>query len=37
VRLSQIHDTTKQGLITFAIAAAREKGVSIGHEFESTR
>jgi len=27
VRLSQIHDTTKQGLITFAIATAREKGV----------
>ncbi len=29
VRLSQIHDTTKQGLVTFAIATAREKGVSV--------
>ena len=28
VRLSQMHDTKKQGLITFAIAAAREKGTS---------
>jgi nucleoside-diphosphate-sugar epimerase len=28
VRLSQIHDTTKQGLISFAISTAREKGVS---------
>jgi nucleoside-diphosphate-sugar epimerase len=27
VRLPQIHDTTRQGLITFAIALAREKGV----------
>src|ERR1700722_20235608 len=28
VRLSQIHDTEKQGLVTFAIQVAREKGVS---------
>lgn len=28
VRLSQIHDTTKQGLVTYAIQIAREKGVS---------
>ncbi len=28
VRLSQIHDTEKQGLVTFAIQIAREKGVS---------
>jgi nucleoside-diphosphate-sugar epimerase len=27
VRLSQIHDTTRQGLITWAIAIARDKGV----------
>jgi nucleoside-diphosphate-sugar epimerase len=27
VRLPQIHDTTRQGLITWAIAMAREKGV----------
>jgi len=27
VRLPQIHDTARQGLITFAIAMAREKGV----------
>jgi len=27
VRLPQVHDTTRQGLITFAIAMAREKGV----------
>ncbi|MBV8514634.1 MAG: hypothetical protein JO260_04985 [Acidobacteria bacterium] len=28
VRLSQIHNTEKQGLVTFAIQVAREKGVS---------
>lgn len=28
VRLPQVHDTTKQGLITWAIQIAREKGVS---------
>jgi nucleoside-diphosphate-sugar epimerase len=28
VRLPQVHDTLKQGLITFLIALAREKGVS---------
>ncbi len=28
VRLPQVHDTFKQGLITYAIAVAREKGVS---------
>lgn len=28
VRLPQVHDTTRHGLITFAIALAREKGVS---------
>jgi nucleoside-diphosphate-sugar epimerase len=28
VRLPQVHNTSKQGLITFAIAVAREKGVS---------
>jgi nucleoside-diphosphate-sugar epimerase len=28
VRLPQIHDTTRQGLITYAIMMAREKGVS---------
>lgn len=28
VRLPQVHDTTKQGLITYAIAIAREKGIS---------
>ena len=28
VRLPQVHDTVKQGLVTFAIALAREKGVS---------
>jgi nucleoside-diphosphate-sugar epimerase len=28
VRLPQIHDTTKQGLVTYAIQIAREKGVS---------
>jgi len=28
VRLPQVHDTEKQGLVTYAIAAAREKGVS---------
>ena len=27
VRLPQVHDTTRQGLITYAIAMAREKGV----------
>jgi nucleoside-diphosphate-sugar epimerase len=28
VRLPQVHDTVKQGLVTYLIAAAREKGVS---------
>jgi len=28
VRLPQVHDTVKQGLITYAINVAREKGVS---------
>ena len=28
VRLPQVHDTFKQGLITYLVAAAREKGVS---------
>ena len=28
VRLPQVHDTVKQGLVTFAIAVARDKGVS---------
>ena len=28
MRLPQVHDTEKHGLVTFAIAAAREKGVS---------
>jgi nucleoside-diphosphate-sugar epimerase len=28
VRLSQVHDTVKQGLVTYTIALAREKGVS---------
>jgi nucleoside-diphosphate-sugar epimerase len=28
VRLPQVHDTHKQGLVTYAIAIAREKGVS---------
>ena len=28
VRLPQVHDTVKQGLVTFAIALARQKGVS---------
>ena len=28
VRLPQFHDTVKQGLVTYAIAVAREKGVS---------
>jgi nucleoside-diphosphate-sugar epimerase len=28
MRLPQIHDTEKQGLVTYAIAAAREKGLS---------
>jgi nucleoside-diphosphate-sugar epimerase len=28
VRLPQVHDTVKQGLVTYAIATAREKGVS---------
>lgn len=27
VRLPQVHDTVKQGLVTYAIANAREKGV----------
>jgi nucleoside-diphosphate-sugar epimerase len=33
MRLPQVHDTVKQGLVTFAIAVAREKGVSayVGH------
>jgi nucleoside-diphosphate-sugar epimerase len=28
VRLPQVHDTVKQGLVTFLVAVAREKGVS---------
>jgi nucleoside-diphosphate-sugar epimerase len=28
MRLPQVHDTVKQGLITYAVAVAREKGVS---------
>jgi nucleoside-diphosphate-sugar epimerase len=28
VRLPQVHDTVKQGLVTYLIALAREKGVS---------
>ena len=28
MRLPQVHDTVKQGLVTYAIAAARQKGVS---------
>jgi nucleoside-diphosphate-sugar epimerase len=28
VRLPQVHDTVKQGLITYAVAVARQKGVS---------
>jgi nucleoside-diphosphate-sugar epimerase len=28
VRLPQVHDTVKQGLVTYAIAIARQKGVS---------
>ena len=28
VRLPQVHDTTKQGLVTYAIAVARQKGAS---------
>lgn len=28
MRLSQVHDTTRQGLVTYLIAVAREKGVS---------
>jgi nucleoside-diphosphate-sugar epimerase len=28
MRLSQIHDTARQGLLTYAVAVAREKGVS---------
>ena len=28
VRLPQVHNTDKQGLVTYAIAVAREKGVS---------
>src|SRR4029077_474752 len=28
VRLPQVHDTFKQGLVTYAIAMARDKGVS---------
>nr|WP_321985481.1 SDR family oxidoreductase [uncultured Lichenicoccus sp.] len=28
VRLPQVHDTVKQGLITYSVAVAREKGVS---------
>lgn len=27
VRLPQVHDTTRQGLVTYAVAVAREKGV----------
>jgi nucleoside-diphosphate-sugar epimerase len=28
VRLSQIHDTVKQGLVTYLVAVARQKGIS---------
>src|SRR5271166_3019694 len=28
MRLPQVHDTVKQGLVTLAVAVAREKGVS---------
>jgi nucleoside-diphosphate-sugar epimerase len=28
MRLPQVHDTTRQGLITYAVAVAREKGVA---------
>ncbi len=28
MRLPQVHDTTRQGLLTYAVAVAREKGVS---------
>ena len=28
MRLPQVHDTVKQGLVTYLIAVAREKGVS---------
>ncbi|MFZ0305672.1 MAG: SDR family oxidoreductase [Terracidiphilus sp.] len=28
VRLSQVHDTTKQGLVSYSVQVAREKGVS---------
>ena len=28
VRLPQVHDTVKQGLVTYAVAVAREKGIS---------
>jgi nucleoside-diphosphate-sugar epimerase len=28
MRLPQVHDTVKQGLVTYAVAIAREKGVS---------
>ena len=29
MRLPQVHDTTKQGLVTYLIVTAREKGVSV--------
>ena len=29
MRLPQVHDTVKQGLITYLIAVAREKGLSV--------
>jgi nucleoside-diphosphate-sugar epimerase len=29
MRLPQVHDTVKQGLVTYALAMAREKGVSV--------
>ena len=28
VRLPQVHDTVKQGLVTYSVAVAREKGIS---------
>ena len=48
VRLPQVHDTVKQGLVTYAIHVAREKGVSAyvgdglnrwpaGHRFDTAR
>jgi nucleoside-diphosphate-sugar epimerase len=35
MRLPQVHDTVKQGLVTYLVAAAREKGISayVGNGF----